>query len=153
MFAIFRYLYFAGVVQVFRVEHAQDRPGQPSSAAASDPLGKPASAFGTRRRYLPLTELVRVETDIEGSVLAVDHWNCLSESLLVYGTESGVMRGWDLRMRGHGGGSAGLRQQAFRLDIDPALGLLTCLEVGRGVRADPSNLSYFTHSKLSASLA
>ncbi|OQR91864.1 phosphoinositide 3-kinase regulatory subunit [Achlya hypogyna] len=51
------------------------------------------------------------------AVVALDYMNNVTESLLVYGTRSGAIFGWDLRFR----------RQAWKLQVSIELGHITCM--------------------------
>jgi WD40 repeat protein len=90
-----------GSVHVFRVEYA------PAVEEAAP-------------RYTALSEVKNIDTGIEGSVLTVEHFNTVSESLLTYGTRRGIIHGWDLRSR----------HEAFKITVDPSMGLLSSMNIG-----------------------
>lgn len=79
--------------------------------------------------YQPLAEkydnsvVKRVDPSLEGPVLAVDHFNTLSESLLLYGTKRGVLHGWDLRAQA----------EAWNLRVDACMGVLSSAVAGPSV--------------------
>lgn len=51
------------------------------------------------------------------AVMVLDYLNNVSESLLIYATRNGEIRAWDLRMR----------REAWRLEVSPELGYVTCM--------------------------
>ncbi|DBA05165.1 TPA: hypothetical protein N0F65_005015 [Lagenidium giganteum] len=51
------------------------------------------------------------------AVMVLDHLNNVSESLLIYATRSGSIHAWDLRMR----------REAWKLEVSPELGYVTCM--------------------------
>lgn len=51
------------------------------------------------------------------AVMVLDHLNNVTESLLIYATRNGEIRAWDLRMR----------REAWRLEVSPELGYVTCM--------------------------
>jgi phosphoinositide-3-kinase regulatory subunit 4 len=73
------------------------------------------------------TGLKDLRTEENDSVMALDHFNTISESLLVYATRNGFIHGWDLRMR----------REAWRLNVSPELGYVTCM-------AHSLDVSWFT---------
>lgn len=92
-----------GSVHVFKVEYAAK--AEDSSRASG---------------YTGLSEVKKIDSSEHGQVLAVEHFNTATESLLVYGTQRGAVCGWDLRAR----------IEPFCLKIDPSLGMLTAMCVG-----------------------
>jgi len=61
----------------------------------------------------------KVESE-EGEVLAVSHYNTLSESVITYATQGGIVHTLDLRAQ----------REPFRLDHEPELGYLTTMALG-----------------------
>ncbi|GLE05701.1 hypothetical protein PINS_up014747 [Pythium insidiosum] len=53
----------------------------------------------------------------DSAVMVLDHLNNVTESLLIYATRSGSIHAWDLRTR----------REAWRLDVSPELGYVTCM--------------------------
>ncbi|TYZ60520.1 hypothetical protein PybrP1_009298 [[Pythium] brassicae (nom. inval.)] len=51
------------------------------------------------------------------AVMVLDHLNNVTESLLIYAARNGEIRAWDLRMR----------REAWRLEVSPELGYVTCM--------------------------
>jgi phosphoinositide-3-kinase regulatory subunit 4 len=71
-------------------------------------------------RYGGLTELKKIDTSEEGAVCAIEHFNTVTESLLVYATKRGVIHGWDLRSR----------REQFKFSIEAGMGLISALAIG-----------------------
>ena len=91
----------AGLVQVMKVE----------SVNATDDAG---------HKYGGWSEVRRIDARHEGAVLCVEHFNTISESLLLYGTQRGAVHSWDLRSK----------REPFTLHLEPAMGLLSALVIG-----------------------
>ncbi|KAF1325164.1 Vps15 protein kinase, partial [Globisporangium splendens] len=51
------------------------------------------------------------------AVMVLDYFNNVSESLLIYATRNGEIHAWDLRMR----------REAWKLEVSPELGYITCM--------------------------
>lgn len=62
------------------------------------------------------TGLKEVRSD-DGAVMVLDHLNNVTESLLIYATRNKYIHAWDLRMR----------QEAWKLEVSPELGYVTCM--------------------------
>jgi serine/threonine protein kinase/WD40 repeat protein len=62
------------------------------------------------------TGLKEIRTE-SSAVMVIDYLNNVSESLLIYATRNGEIRAWDLRMR----------REAWKLEISPELGYITCM--------------------------
>lgn len=62
------------------------------------------------------TGLKEIRTE-NSAVMVIDYLNNVSESLLIYATRNGEIHAWDLRMR----------QEAWKLEISPELGYITCM--------------------------
>ena len=82
----------SGALHVVKVEYVSKEA--PVALNASSPAsGLP------KRRCVGFSEVHKIDANQEGSILAVDHFNTVSESLLVYVTKRGFIHGWDLRAR------------------------------------------------------
>lgn len=92
-----------GTVHVFKVEHTSKE-----------------DEASRGQRYLGLSEVKKFSAGDEGPALVLAHFNSVTQSLLVYGTKRGYIHGWDLRAK----------QEAFLLNTDPSMGLLSALAVG-----------------------
>jgi hypothetical protein len=92
-----------GAVHVFKVEYVNK---QEDSAQQT--------------RYAGMSTVRNFDDTAEGAVLAVNHFNTLTESLVVYGTMRGRVHGYDLRAK----------HESFNLAVEPALGLLSAMAVG-----------------------
>lgn len=62
------------------------------------------------------TGLKELRTE-NSAVMVLDHLNNVTESLLIYATRNGTIHAWDLRMR----------REAWRLEVFPELGYVTCM--------------------------
>lgn len=62
------------------------------------------------------TGLKEIRTE-DSAVMVIDYLNNVSESLLIYATRNGEIHAWDLRMR----------REAWKLEISPELGYITCM--------------------------
>jgi WD40 repeat protein len=70
--------------------------------------------------YPGLSDVKKFDRVQDGPVVALEHFNSLSESLLVYANRRGVISGWDLRRRA----------SSFALNMDQSMGVLTAMAVG-----------------------
>ena len=106
-----------GLLEVMKVEYAPaaDDSGGGSSVAANS--GNSATGHS---KYGGWSEVKKLDARAEGSVLCVEHFNTVTESLLLYGTQKGSVHSWDLRSR----------REPFTLTIEPAMGLLSALVIG-----------------------
>uniref|UniRef100_K3WTL6 non-specific serine/threonine protein kinase n=1 Tax=Globisporangium ultimum (strain ATCC 200006 / CBS 805.95 / DAOM BR144) TaxID=431595 RepID=K3WTL6_GLOUD len=62
------------------------------------------------------TGLKDIRTE-NSAVMVLDYFNNVSESLLIYATRNGEIHAWDLRMR----------REAWKLEVSPELGYITCM--------------------------
>ena len=104
-----------GLLEVMRVEYA---PAADDSGAST--TGSASSGGAGHSKYGGWSEVKRIDARAEGSVLCVEHFNTLTDSLLLYGTQKGAVHTWDLRSR----------REPFTLHIEPAMGLLSALVIG-----------------------
>eukprot|EP01083_Nonionella_stella_P114538 338781_1 len=56
----------------------------------------------------------------EGGVVSMEHFNTLSESLIMFGTQAGNIHGWDIRRK----------KLSFALPMEPAMGAITSMAIG-----------------------
>jgi len=109
-----------GSLHVFKVEYASDTNVNADGSGSSGGASGPAPL----QRYIGLSDVKRIDpspvnTGGEGCMLAVEHFNTLTESLLVYATQKCV-HGWDLRSK----------REAFELPLEPSMGLISSLSLG-----------------------
>ena len=104
-----------GLLEVMKVEYA---PSADDSGASSG--GGSTNSSSGHSKYGGWSEVKKIDARAEGSVLCVEHFNTITESLLLYGTQKGAVHTWDLRSR----------REPFTLHIEPAMGLLSCLVIG-----------------------
>lgn len=70
--------------------------------------------------YVGISMIKNVDVVEEGAVMRVEHFNNMTESLLVYATKKGYIHAWDLRAQ----------RQAWKMTLDPSLGLCSALICG-----------------------
>ncbi len=83
----------SGALHVVKVEYMSKEASNTSNSASPSTAGQP------KRRCVGFSEVRKIDANHEGSVLAIDHFNTVSESLLVYATKRGFIHGWDLRSK------------------------------------------------------
>lgn len=71
------------------------------------------------QEFPPLVNKFTLDPE-EGSVVTMEHFNTYWESLLVFGTHSGNIHGWDIRKK----------NSSFQLSMEPAMGSITAMVVG-----------------------
>lgn len=74
-----------------------------------DKVNAPGANFHT-------TGIREIRTE-KSAITVLDHLNNVSESLLIYATRNGSIHAWDLRVR----------REAWKLDVSPELGYVTCM--------------------------
>ena len=104
-----------GLLEVMKVEYAPAADESGANSTASNNTGAAGHS-----KYGGWSEVRKIDARAEGSVLCVEHFNTVTESLLLYGTQKGVVHSWDLRSR----------REPFTLAIEPAMGLLSALVIG-----------------------
>ena len=105
-----------GLLEVVKVEYA---PAADETGGGSAAGGGNNSSSG-HSKYGGWSEVRKIDVRAEGSVLCVEHFNTITESLLLYATQRGTIHTWDLRSR----------REPFTLHIEPAMGLLSALAIG-----------------------
>jgi len=104
-----------GRVDVWKVDLVTSSLGPPASAVPS--------GMGTAHEYSRVSgsSLVRtIDASQEGEILAVCHFNTLSESMLTFATQRGTIHSWDLRSE----------QEPFQLKQPAEMGYLTSMALG-----------------------
>ena len=71
------------------------------------------------KEFTPLLNKFTLDPE-EGSIVTMEHFNTYMESLLVFGTHSGNIHGWDIRKK----------KSSFQLSMEPAMGSITAMVVG-----------------------
>jgi WD40 repeat protein len=74
---------------------------------------------GKHDKYVGNSIVKNISTD-EGAALVIDHFNTITESLLVYATQKGIIHVWDLRSK----------REPFTLTVPAYTGFVTQLSVG-----------------------
>ncbi len=59
----------------------------------------------------------------EGGVVSMEHFNTFTESLIVFGTQTGNIHGWDIRRK----------KLSFALPMEPAMGAITSMSIGPSI--------------------
>lgn len=91
-----------------------------SGAQAYAQSGTRSSNLGTpQQRSLGASTVLELNVAQDGPVRAVCHFTTMSESMLVFASESGAIHGWDLRAR----------KRAWVLRVGPQAGVITSLAV------------------------
>lgn len=104
-----------GNVHVWRVDLASSK----GSVLTETRDSKTISKTSEYSRVSGTTEIRKLDSS-EGEVLAVSHFNALSESVIVFATQRGAIHSWDLRSE----------REPFRLDHCPDLGSLSAMSLG-----------------------
>jgi phosphoinositide-3-kinase regulatory subunit 4 len=102
-----------GQVHVWRVDLVTSRLSSQGTV--------PTAAAGSEYSRVSGSSVVRtVDSAKEGEVLAVSHFNTLSESVLTFATQRGAVHSWDLRSE----------KEPFQLNHPAELGYLTSMALG-----------------------
>lgn len=91
------------------------------SSNGSVHLVKTSFSYKDKRhdKYVGLSVVQKINPE-EGAALAIDHFNTISESLLVYGTQKGIVHAWDLRAK----------REPWTLQLPNYVGTICQLKVG-----------------------
>ena len=112
-----------GLLEVMKVEYApaaEESGGSSASGGSNNSSNSNSSSATGHSKYGGWSEVRKIDARAEGSVLCVEHFNTVTESLLLYATQKGTVHTWDLRSR----------REPFTLHIEPAMGLLSALVIG-----------------------
>lgn len=107
-----------GSVHVWRVDMVSAR-GDSSSHSSSTP-NQGLSPSGEFSKVSGCSVVRRVNPR-EGEVLAVSHFNTLSQSVVAFATQRGSVHTWDIRSQ----------KEPFKLQHEPELGYLTAMSLGQ----------------------